>query len=208
MTSADERQAHWQHVWATKAADKLSWFQQDPHMSLALIDGLPLRHDSGIIDVGGGRSGLAGCLLERGFIHVAVLDIAEAALVQAHQDLGAAGDDITWICSDVAQWRPVPGLFEVWHDRAAFHFLTSAAEQQSYVRVMRTALVPGGWAIIAGFAPDGPHSCSGQDVQRHDGASLSALFGRDFTLEREIAEDHHTPGGATQKFQWCLFRRL
>lgn len=208
MTSPESRRAHWQQVWTTKAADKVSWHQGDPTPSLRLIESLGLRKGAGIIDVGGGQSPLAGCLVQQGFANVAVLDIAEAALAQAHQDLGSAGDDITWIGADVTQWQPVPGLFELWHDRAVFHFLIRPQEQQAYVQAMRTAVVPGGWAIIATFAPDGPQNCSGLPVMGQDGASLSAILGDAFTLEREIAEQHQTPAGHVQNFRWCLFRRL
>ena len=207
MTDAEHRHTHWQDVWTSKAFDKVSWFQDDPRQSLALIAGLSLRRAAGIIDVGGGRSPLAARLVEQGFANVAVLDIAEAALAQAHQELGALGDDITWICADVTRWRPVPGLFQLWHDRAVLHFLTDAADQQAYVAALKTALAPDGHAVIATFAPDGPSQCSGLPVQRHDGASLAALLGADFVLEREVAETHRTPGGAEQRFRWCLFRR-
>lgn len=208
MSSSDHRKAHWQQIWSTKAVDKVSWFQDNPALSLGLITTTGLRRDAGIVDVGGGLSALAGELIIRGHSNVAVLDIAEAALVLAHERMGTLGDDVAWICADVLQWRPVPGLFELWHDRAVFHFLTTASEQQVYVKVMKAALVPGGWAIIATFAPDGPETCSGLPVQSHDATSLSTVLGPDFALDREIAEDHLTPSGQIQKFRWCLFRRL
>jgi len=208
MSDREDRHAHWQDVWATKDHDKVSWFQDDPTLSLRLIGAAGLRRDAAIVDVGGGRSPLAGLLVQQGFSNVAVLDIAEAALARAHQDLGTVGDDVTWIAADVLNWRPAPGLFDLWHDRAVCHFFTSAQDQAAYAETLRHALTPGGVAIIATFAPDGPERCSGLNVARHDGASLSVLLGEGFALEQEVADTHVTPGGAEQRFRWCVFRRL
>lgn len=168
--------------------------------------GMNLRKDAGIVDIGGGASALVDGLLERGFVHVAVLDIAETAFTQSVERLGTLADDVTWIVSDVLQWQPVPGLFDVWHDRAVFHFLTTPEQQQAYAAVLDRALSPDGTAIIATFAPDGPEKCSGLPVARHDGASLSRIF-QNLTLVDERFEDHTTPGGNVQKFCWCVFRR-
>ncbi|MBI2240188.1 MAG: class I SAM-dependent methyltransferase [Magnetospirillum gryphiswaldense] len=208
MSSTEDRHAHWQDVWSTKDHDKVSWFQDDPALSLRLIHQAGLRRDAAIVDVGGGRSPLAGLLVEQGFSNVAVVDIAEAALARAHQDLGTLGDDVTWIAADVLRWRPAPGLFDLWHDRAVCHFFTTPEDQAAYAETLRHALAPGGIAIIATFAPDGPERCSGLTVARHDGASLSALLGDDFILEQELADTHVTPGGSAQRFCWCVFRRL
>jgi len=205
MNDKNGRQAHWQKVWTSKAPEDVSWRQDDPVMSLALIEAAGLSRNAAIIDVGGGASLLADRLLERGYLHVAVLDIAEAALAHAAERLGPLGDDIIWIESDVLHWKPVPGLFDLWHDRAVFHFLTNATEQAVYVSVMTRALGPGATVVLATFAPDGPEKCSGLPVCRHDGASLSALLGEHFRLEEERREDHLTPSGAVQKFLWCRF---
>jgi len=208
MSNNDDRHAHWKNVWTARDADKVSWFQADPALSLRLIDQAGLRRDAAIVDVGGGRSPLAGRLVEQGFTNVAVLDIAEEALAQAHQELGTLGDDVTWIAADILDWHPVPGLFDLWHDRALCHFFTSCQDQAAYARTLRTALAPDGIAIIATFAPDGPQSCSGLTVARHDGASLLAMLGDDFVLEQELADAHTTPNGAEQRFRWCVLRRL
>jgi len=207
-TGNEDRHAHWKNVWTTRDADKVSWFQADPALSMKLISQAGRRRDSAIIDVGGGRSPLAGLLVEQGYSNVAVLDIAEAALAQAHQDLGGLGDDVTWIAADVLDWQPVPGLFDVWHDRALCHFFTTPEDQAAYARTLGTALAPDGIAIIATFALDGPERCSGLNVARHDGASLSAMLGTGFVLEQELADTHLTPSGAEQRFCWCVFRRL
>lgn len=199
--------SHWASVWSEKQPTNVSWFQPEPAPSLTRIDALGLRKDAGIVDIGGGASPLVDRLLERGFVHVAVLDIAEAGFHHAVERLGPLADDVTWIEADVTQWQPVPGLFDLWHDRAVFHFLTEPGQQQAYARVLDRALSPDGTAIIATFAPDGPEKCSGLPVSRHDGASLSSVLGPGFRLIEERREDHVTPGGAVQKFCWCVFRR-
>lgn len=208
MTKTDERRSHWQGVWTSKQAEAVSWFQPEPATSLALIAKAELRKDAGIVDIGGGASRLVDRLLDKGYAHIAVLDVSDAALEVAHQRLGARGDDVTWIDSDVLEWRPVPGLFELWHDRAVFHFLTRPEEQKAYRNVMMTALVPGGWAVLGTFAPDGPEKCSNLPVARHDAASLARILGPDFDMIEELRENHLTPGGAVQKFCWSVFRRV
>ncbi len=199
---------HWQNVWTTKQPEEVSWHQDDPSLSLAMIRAASLRRDAAVIDVGGGASALADRLLELGYVHVAVLDISGAALQLAAERLGPLGDDVAWIESSVLDWRPVPGLFDLWHDRAVLHFLTDPADQARYVEVMKTALGPEATVILATFAPDGPEKCSGLPVCRHDSASLSALLGADFRLVEETRQDHLTPGGKAQKFQWCRFVRV
>ncbi|EME67680.1 SAM-dependent methyltransferase [Paramagnetospirillum caucaseum] len=199
---------HWQNVWTTKQPEEVSWHQDDPALSLGMIQACALRRDAAIIDVGGGASVLVDRLVERGYVHVAVLDIAGAALQTAAERLGPLGDDVSWIESSVLDWRPVPGLFDLWHDRAVLHFLTEPADQARYVEVMKRALGPGASVILATFAPDGPEKCSGLPVCRHDSASLAALLGPDFRLVEEVLQEHVTPGGNVQKFQWCRFVRV
>lgn len=213
MTTSDDRRAHWQNVWTSKPPEAVSWHQAAPTLSLALIEAAGLRKDAGVVDVGGGASELVDRLSERGWVHLAVLDVAEAAMAHAVERLGPLADDITWIESDVLEWRPVPGLFELWHDRACFHFLTDEGDQRKYAEVMATALVPGGIAIIATFAPaslapDNPETCSGLTVERPDEASLSRVLGPQFELMDQLAEDHATPSGMVQKFCWWVWRRL
>lgn len=198
---------HWQQVWTTKQPEEVSWYQDDPSPSLEMIQAAGLRRDAAIIDVGGGASVLVDRLLDLGFVHVAVLDIAEAALGKAAERLGPLGDEVTWIETSVLDWRPVPGLFDLWHDRAVLHFLTEPADQARYVEVMKAALGPEASVILAGFAPDGPEKCSGLPVSRHDAASLGALLGPEFRLVEERRQDHVTPGGSVQRFQWARFIR-
>lgn len=208
MTTSDDRRAHWQSVWDRIDPEAAGWHQPEPTISLALIKAAGLRRDAGVVDVGAGRSRLVDALAERGWINLAVLDVAPAAIAAGAERLGPLGDDVVWIESDVLEWRPVPGLFELWHDRACFHFLTDPGDQAKYAEVMTTALVPGGIAILAGFAPDGPDRCSGLPVVHHDAASLATLLGPRFELIDEIDEQHHTPDGRIQPFRWHVLRRL
>lgn len=208
MTTSEDRRLHWQRVWQDKEPEATSWHQTAPAVSLALIQSAGLRRDAGVVDVGAGQSPLIEALAERGWVHLAALDVAPAAIAAMAERLGPLGDDITWIESDVLEWRPVPGLFELWHDRACFHFLTDPGDQAKYVDVMATALVPGGIAILGGFAPDGPERCSGLAVARHDDDALATLLGSRFEPVDELDEEHRTPGGAIQRFRWRVFRRL
>ncbi|HTH16082.1 MAG TPA: class I SAM-dependent methyltransferase [Magnetospirillum sp.] len=208
MTTSDDRHSHWQQRWTSIDPERASWHQSHPTLSLALIEAAGASRTAGVVDVGGGDSFLVDRLVERGWAHVAVLDVSAAALTRAAERLGPLGDDVTWIESDVLEWRPVPGLFELWHDRACFHFLTDEDDQRKYAEVMATALVPGGTAIIAGFAPGGPEKCSGLPVAHHDTASLSALLAPHFELSDELDEEHTTPSGAIQAFRWWFLRRL
>lgn len=198
---------HWEGVYSSKPTDSVSWFQAHAEQSLRLIKATGVSLSAAIIDVGGGASVLVDRLLERGYVHVAVLDVSGAALQVAAERLGPLGDDVQWIESDITSWSPVPGLFDLWHDRAVLHFLTDPAEQAAYVAVLKRALGPEATVILATFAPDGPEKCSGLPVRRHDGASLSALLGPEFRLVEEKRETHLTPGGSSQAFAWCRFIR-
>ncbi len=208
MADTPDRRSHWQDVWTGKDPERVSWFQSDPAVSIELIHSLGRRRDAAIVDVGGGASLLVDRLLGLGFVHLAVLDVSEAALAHAAGRLGPVGDDVAWIASDVLEWEPVPGRHDIWHDRAVFHFLTDPADQHAYARVVETALAPDGAVILGSFAPDGPTKCSGLPVARHDAASLAAVLGPGFHLVEERAEDHTTPAGAVQKFYWSVFRRV
>lgn len=202
-----DRLSHWQNRWTSIDPERASWHQAEPALSLALIEAAGVPRSAGIVDIGGGDSVLVDRLLERGRVHVAVLDVAPAALARGVERLGPLADDVVWIESDVLDWRPVPGLFELWHDRACFHFLTDAAEQRRYAEVMATALTPGGIALIAGFAPDGPDTCSGLPVARDQGR-LDVLLAAGFALVEQRDETHRTPAGGEQAFRWWVLRRL
>ncbi|WP_063994910.1 class I SAM-dependent methyltransferase [Bradyrhizobium sp.] len=202
-----DRQAHWQSVYATKAEREVSWFQEDPAPSLDLIAEAGISTDARIIDVGGGASRLVDGLLERGFSRVAVLDLSTRALEAAKMRLGRRGDAVAWIVADVTTWNP-SDTYDLWHDRAAFHFLTDSADRDAYVACLKKAVRPHGHVIIATFASDGPERCSGLRIVRYDPDALAATLGPSFELVASRRHDHVTPGGNTQRFQFSRFLRV
>jgi SAM-dependent methyltransferase len=201
-----DRVAHWETVYTTKDESEVSWFQDNPESSLELIEQARPAPDSAIIDIGGGASRLVDALLERGFRRVTVLDISAAALDLAALRLGRRASEAQWIVADVTEWQP-SRRFDVWHDRAAFHFLVDAKGREAYIARLKEALRPGGHAIIATFATDGPKTCSGLPVNRYDPAGLAKELGEEFALLDSRAHDHVTPSNSNQRFQFCLFRR-
>ena len=202
-----ERQAHWQNVYTTKGEGEVSWFQDCPAISIDLIKSAATNKESAIVDVGGGASRLVDHLLKDGFRSIAVLDLSSAALETAKSRLGSAGADVEWITSDVTTWRP-RRQYDVWHDRAAFHFLTDPGDRRAYIDTLKTALRPNGQAIIATFARDGPEKCSGLPVQRYDASTLQRELGEDFRLIESRRETHTTPWDSTQSFQFARFVRV
>jgi len=200
------RQSHWENVYATKGENEVSWFQETPVTSLELIRLAGAIRTSGIIDIGGGASRLADGLVSQGFGDVTVLDLSAAALAAARSRMGDNANRVTWIAADVTIWEP-SRTYDVWHDRAAFHFLTDPEDQAAYVARLRRALRPGGHAIIGTFALDGPERCSGLAVSRHDAGSLAAALGGGFELIDTRRHEHITPWGTPQRFQFSTFRR-
>jgi len=205
--TAFDRQAHWQHVYTSKDEQAVSWFEAVPSVSLDLIRATGVGPDAAIIDIGGGAARLADALLDDGFRDLTVLDLSAEALEKAKARLGARAASVQWVTADVTTWQP-DRHFDVWHDRAALHFLTDAQAQAAYAERVTRAVKPGGHVIIFTFAPDGPERCSGLPVVRHDAASLSKLLGSAFELIESRRHDHHTPGGAVQRFQFSCFRRV
>lgn len=195
---------HWNTAYKNKGERGVSWFEESPELSVDLIASLGLDRPS-VVDVGGGASRLVDTGLARGW-EMAVLDLAERALEAARQRLGAPGSSVEWIASDVRTWQP-SRQFDVWHDRAAFHFLTLASDRAAYVERLATAVKPRGTAIIATFALDGPERCSGLEVVRYDSATLASVVGSSFELVDERRDLHTTPWGSTQAFQFSVFRR-
>jgi trans-aconitate methyltransferase len=200
------RKAHWETVYTTKGENEVSWFQENPAPSLELIDLGGSTSESAIVDIGGGASRLVDSLVARGFNRVTVLDISEAALEVAKARLGTRASRVQWVVADVTEWCPTQ-TFDVWHDRAAFHFLTESADKAAYVSRLKAAVMPGGCVIIGTFALDGPERCSGLLVSRYDAASLAATFGQGFELIDTRRHEHATPSGVAQKFQFSTFRR-
>lgn len=202
----NDREAHWQNVYATKAEMEVSWFQADPAPSLDMIAATGISTDAAAIDVGGGASRLVDSLLDKGFGNVAILDLSAKALEATKHRLGQRGHDVDWIVADITTWNP-SHTFDLWHDRAAFHFLTDRADRDAYIARLKAAVRPGGHAIIATFAPDGPERCSGLPVVRYDPVTLAATLGPEFQLIESRRLDHLTPAGSTQRFQFSRFRR-
>jgi 2-polyprenyl-3-methyl-5-hydroxy-6-metoxy-1,4-benzoquinol methylase len=201
------RQAHWENVYTTRGEKEVSWYQESPAPSLELIALAGLSREASIIDIGGGASRLVDALVERNIRRITVLDLSAAALRAAKQRLDDKAANVRWEIADVTKWEPSQ-TYDLWHDRAAFHFLTDPADQSAYVDRLRKAVKPGGYVIIGTFALDGPERCSGLPIVRHDMASLSALLGTDFKLIDARRHDHATPWGALQRFQFCTFRRM
>jgi 2-polyprenyl-3-methyl-5-hydroxy-6-metoxy-1,4-benzoquinol methylase len=201
------RSAHWENVYATKGEDEVSWFQENPAPSLELIATARLTPEAAIIDIGGGASRLVDGLLARGFQNVTVLDLSQSALGVAKARLGHAADRVRWVATDVTTWEP-PHTYDLWHDRAAFHFLTEHASRSAYVDRLKKALKPAGHVVIGTFAPDGPERCSGLPITRHDAVSLAATLGAEFELIDSRRHEHVTPWGSPQQFQFSIFRRV
>ena len=199
------RPAHWDNIYTTKGEAEVSWFEETPVQSLELLELVGAQPSSAIIDVGGGTSRLVDNLLARGFENITVLDLSATALTSARARLGDKGEAVKWIVADVTEWLPTD-TYDVWHDRAAFHFLTSEKEQRAYIKRLKQALKRGGHVIIGTFALDGPEKCSGLPVARHSAESLSALLAPDFDLIDSRRHEHITPWQAVQKFQFSTFR--
>jgi SAM-dependent methyltransferase len=196
--------AHWDEVYASKSEAEVSWTQADPALSLALIR--EVCASGRVIDVGGGTSVLSKKLLEARY-SVAVLDISGAAIARAKDQMGEDARRVQWIVADVTA-SPALGTFDVWHDRAVFHFLVEAKDRAAYVELLSRTIPRGGHAIIATFALNGPERCSGLPVQRYDAKGLGEELGSGFELRRSREEIHHTPWGASQAFQYSVFRRV
>ena len=202
-----DARAHWQNVYQTRQPDEVSWYRPHLETSLALIESAAPDRGARVIDVGGGASTLVDDLTSLGYREVAVLDVSSAALDIAKDRLGAnRAASIDWLCGDVTSLSLPTHRYDLWHDRAVFHFLTRPAERAAYVRQVLHATKPGGRVIVATFAPNGPQKCSGLDVARYDPDALHAALGSAFRLERQLADAHRTPAGAIQAFTVCDFR--
>jgi trans-aconitate methyltransferase len=201
------RTDHWNRVYETKRETEVSWYQTTPDRSLALVREFAPATTAAVVDIGGGASSFTLELLRAGYRDLTVLDISAAALDRAKAHLGADAARIGWIVADIAFWKP-GRQWQVWHDRAVFHFLTDRAAQGAYIETLKTALPSGAIAVISGFAPDGPEKCSGLAVVRYDATTLSQRVGQGFELLKEVREAHETPGGAVQNFYYAVLRRI
>ena len=202
-----DKQQHWETVYRTKAPDAVSWYRPHLDTSLALIERAAPDRGAAVVDVGGGASTLVDDLLARGYRDLSVLDISAAALNVARERLGEAADKVTWLAADLLD-APLPqARYDLWHDRAVFHFLTEAEQRARYLRQLTHTLKPGGHAVLATFGPQGPLKCSGLATVRYDAGELARVLGDGFTLLDSTLEFHATPFGTTQQFLYALFRK-
>ena len=200
MPVPSDRARHWDDAYGARGAEGVSWFQPEPTVSRALIRLLGVRPDSPVVDVGGGASTLVDGLLHDGFTDISVVDVSEVALAAARRRVGE-NPRVTWLHEDVLAWRP-RRRFGLWHDRAVFHFLTTAEDRSSYLETMRSSVEDGGAVVISTFDADGPEYCSGLPVARYSADSLVDMLGERFSLVETRRELHTTPGGAVQPFAW------
>lgn len=202
------RKEHWERVYSTRPAEALGWYQPHLQTALAWIEALALGEDAPIIDVGGGTSTLAADLLAAGHRSITVLDISDAALSAARAALADKTRRVTWMAGDIAAVRLPPRHYDLWHDRAVFHFLTAPEQQRGYRDNALEAIKPGGHMIIGVFAEEAPPRCSGLAVRRYSPTALEDALGDGFELRRHHKEVHVTPGGIEQMYLYCLFCRL
>jgi 2-polyprenyl-3-methyl-5-hydroxy-6-metoxy-1,4-benzoquinol methylase len=200
-----DTQTHWDHVYQTKSAGHTSWYLPHLHTSLDWISAAAPDRSASIIDVGGGESTLADDLLALGYRNITVLDLSEAAITKSQHRLGSTANQINWLAADITTAALPPRSYDLWHDRAVFHFLTDPAQRRAYARQLASCLRSSGHAIIATFGPEGPQRCSGLPTNRYNAASLLQELGPDFRISKSAVLDHHTPFGTTQQFLYCDF---
>lgn len=202
-----QSRAHWELVYSTRDADAVSWYEPHADLSLQMIHAAGIPTTAAILDVGGGTSILVDDLLAAGYSDITVLDLSAAALDAVRERLGTNAAQVNWIQADVTQVQLPVRAFDVWHDRAAFHFLTDPRQRRLYVQQLIHALKPAGHVVLATFAEDGPTQCSGLPAMRYRVDQLATELGECFILVRHQQAAHHTPFGTTQQFTWCHFRK-
>jgi SAM-dependent methyltransferase len=203
-----DRKSHWENIYQTKARDQVSWFREHLDTSLTMITNTGVGREAAIIDVGGGNSTLVDDLLENGYVDVSVLDISGKAIAGSKERLGRKAEDVTWIEADITSAELPKDHYDVWHDRAVFHFLTDPEDRRKYVELVMRSLKPGGHIIVASFGLEGPEKCSGLDVVRYSPDSMHDEFGDAFRLVKSVGETHNTPFGTTQEFVYCYCRKV
>lgn len=202
MTNKD----HWEQVFASKSEKEVSWFQEYPKTSVSFIELFDLPLDAAVIDVGGGDSHFVDALLDKGYRNISVLDISANAIERAQKRLGDRAKLVHWIVSDVTEFHPSM-QFDFWHDRAAFHFLTSEEKINNYVSIAEKAIRKDGYLVLGTFSENGPVKCSGLEIKQYNEASMSSRFERSFQRIKCITEDHVTPFNTVQNFQFCSFQK-
>lgn len=198
---------HWENVWTTKKSNEVSWYQEYPQTSINLILPTNPSKDAKIIDVGGGDSNLAETLLDLGFKNITVLDISANALERVKKRLGNKSGMITWIESDILEFEN-DNRYDIWHDRALLHFLTSEENLKNYVKLVKQHVMQGGYLIISTFSTKGPIKCSGLDTRQYSEESIKELFSNEFEHIKSFEEEHVTPRGMGQIFTWNVFRKI
>lgn len=202
----ENRKEHWNKVYDSKMPTEVSWYEPMPETSLNYIAECKLEEDAAIIDIGGGDSFLAEFLLARGFKDVTVVDISEKAIERAKQRLGERAEEITWIVADASEFKP-DKQYDLWHDRAAFHFLTEDEQVERYLQTVKRSVKPGGFLVMGTFSENGPKKCSGIEIRQYSIDQMQALFSNGFTTLGCKNIDHETPSGGTQNFTFCSFRK-
>ncbi|HEY0744805.1 MAG TPA: class I SAM-dependent methyltransferase [Chryseosolibacter sp.] len=205
MTNNDFKN-HWNNIYASKSSDEVSWTQEIPATSLQFLHSFNLRKDAAIIDVGGGESKFVDFLLAEGFTNITVLDISEQALNKAKARLGEKASGVNWVVSDITEYVPLQ-KFDVWHDRATFHFLTTKAQIEKYVLLAERSITSNGFMAIGTFSENGPKKCSGLDIKQYSESDLEAALTYYFRKLKCIHEDHITPFNTTQNFLFCSFKK-
>lgn len=202
-----DRKKHWEHIFETKKHDEVSWFEEKPEISLAFLHGFNLPPTANIIDIGGGDSFFVDNLIELGYQNITVLDISAKAIDRAKSRLGQKSAKVTWIVSDMTEFRPET-KYDFWHDRAAFHFLTDKEDIDTYITLLKTSITIGGYLVIGTFSDKGPTKCSGLEIKQYSEMSMSAIVGDCFQKLTCITIDHKTPFETIQNFLFCSFRRV
>jgi SAM-dependent methyltransferase len=198
---------HWENIFSTKAEDEVSWFQPYPKTSIEFLELFDLPLTANIIDIGAGDSHFVDVLLERGYQNIWVLDISAKAIERLQKRLGDQAQKVHWVVSDITEFQPTV-QFDFWHDRAAFHFLTTDEKIYRYVDIAEHAVKKGGYLILGTFSEQGPTKCSGLEIKQYSEASMSARFEVNFERIKCIQEDHTTPFNTVQNFLFCSFKRL
>jgi SAM-dependent methyltransferase len=201
-----EHSNHWEDIYATRPSTALSWYQAEPDTSLRLIEQIACGEPAAVVDVGAGTSQLVDRIVARGFTDVTLIDVSDRALAEVRQRLGAHAENVTFIRSDITAWTP-DRRYDIWHDRAVFHFLTRRTDRDRYVDIASRAVRGGGSLVLETFAEDGPTRCSGLPVCRYTAHELAGIFAERFSLIEHARDEHVTPSGVAQSFTWVVLRR-
>lgn len=203
----DNKKQHWENIFTSKTANKVSWYEPKPIISLQFLQEYNIATTAAIIDIGGGDSFFVDNLLELGYVNITVLDISEAALNKAKARLGKKATEVKWIVADAASFTPTE-QYDFWHDRAAFHFLTTEVEIENYVVTVKESITASGFLVIGTFSEDGPTKCSGIKIKQYNETSMTERLNKYFNKIKCIIIDHVTPFNTLQNFIFCSFKKL